>query len=374
MVDPKELFGNDYQEFCEVDPFNPKNEVAGFISRKPNEFYGALIINQINSKPTIPQLILGSPKMHYPFSSREDGTRDYRFPIAKNIEVWEKLDGTNCLSFSYTDGDSRYVSYKTRLRPFLGSSRFGDFYNMWLEVASDYFAEIEREMERSECNLSFEIYGSRNTHIIIYKNSLDFALLFGVTNEGRILSPTQLKNPSLPIVTKVKDIDKDFIQNYKQLQKEFQDKLEQQEEGHYSGMEGCVWYLHMPDGRCIQQKMKPETIESIHFSQGAGLSKNIIVATCWNALENTDDPTIEFVSQLLQEEFDAHVIEANHHLIDKCIAFVMDEVEFRDNVLTEYKATGMNILLNKADVMRQLSAKFQKNQIKKVYSIIRGSA
>ena len=43
MVNPKELFGNDYQEFCEVDPFNPNNEVAGYISRKPNEFYDPAI-------------------------------------------------------------------------------------------------------------------------------------------------------------------------------------------------------------------------------------------------------------------------------------------------------------------------------------------
>lgn len=44
MLTPKELFGNDYSEFSEVDLFNPQNTVTGFISRKSNEYYGALIL------------------------------------------------------------------------------------------------------------------------------------------------------------------------------------------------------------------------------------------------------------------------------------------------------------------------------------------
>ncbi len=118
MVTPKELFGNDYSEFTEIDPFNPQNEVFGYISRKSTEYYGALIITKVNGKELLPQLIMGTPKMHYPFDSREDGTRNYHFPIAKNIEIYEKLDGTNILAYFYSDGEFRYLTYKTRLRPF----------------------------------------------------------------------------------------------------------------------------------------------------------------------------------------------------------------------------------------------------------------
>ena len=374
-IDPRELFGKDYQEFCEVDPFNPKNEVVGYISRKPNEFYGALIIAKVNGRKVMPQLIMGSPKMHYPFVTRADGSRNYIFPTAKNIEVYEKLDGTNILAYFYSDGDYRYISYKTRLRPFVSSGRFGDFYNMWLEVASSYFTEIRREMDRSNCNLSFELYGARNPHLVMYKNSLDIALLFGVTNEGRILAPADLRSPDVPIVNKFKDIDKDYVWNYKQLQKELQDNLKQEEEGYYSGVEGTVWYLHSHDGRCIQLKCKPETIEAIHFSAGAGgLAKNAIIATCWNAFENVETLTIDFIKELLLEEFKPEIIEAKHCLIGKCVAFVTKEAEFRERVLGEYRTTGMNILLNKRYVMRRLSEKFAKNEMKKVYSIIVGYA
>ncbi len=246
---------------------------------------------------------------------------------------------------------------------------------MWREVASVYFTEIEREMDRSDCNLSFELYGARNPHLIAYPNSLDIALLFGVADTGRILSPEQLKNPDLPIVKRLKVIDRAFVNSYESLQKELEAGLKQADEGYYSGVEGTVWYMHLPDGRCIQMKCKPETIEAIHFSAGAGgLSKNIIIATCWNGFENADVITVELIKQLLLEEFDSLIIEAHHYLIEKCVEFVNKEAEFRSKVVSEYKTTGMNILLNKRDVMRLLSEKFPKDKMKKVYSIIAGYA
>jgi hypothetical protein len=39
-------------------------------------------------------------------------------------------------------------------------------------------------------------------------------------------------------------------------------------------------------------------------------------------------------------------------------------------VLREYKKLGMNIITHKQEVMRALSGKFPKNQMKKVYSLI----
>jgi len=280
------------------------------------------------------------------------------------------VHNTNILSYSYSDGDNQFTTFKTRLRPFLTPGRFGDFLGMWREVATDYFTEIEREMDRSNCNLSFELFGSRNTHLIVYDEPLTFKLLFGVTNEGKILSPTQLKNPDLPILEPMQVIDKDYALNYEATQKELQSKLKELDDGYYAGMEGTVWYLQTPDGKCIQLKNKPETIETIHFTQGLSISKNSIIATCWNAFENTDTLTLDFIAQLLLEEFPQHQIDANHILIHKCIQFVTEEAQFKAEVLNAYKTTGMNILLQKTDVMRQLSTKFPKNKMKKVYSII----
>jgi len=379
-MNPHDLFGSDYNAFCERDPFNPQNEVEGFISRKPNEYYGALIITKINGKDVPEQLIMGSPKIHYPFDSLQDGTRRYKFPVVRDIEIYEKLDGTNVLAYSYTDDLNLFYSFKTRLRPFLGSSKFGDFQSMWNEVGMPYLDNIKRVIRSNNCNLSFEVYGARNPHLLMYKNPLDIALLFGVTNTGTILSPTALglahretyvPLDKLPLVARFKVIDKDYVWNYESIQKELEAKLQKEEEGYYSGVEGTVWYLITIDGQCIQFKCKPETIEAIHFSAGAGgLSKNVIVATCWNAFENMESPTVEFVKTLLIEEFAPEIVEAKHYLVEKSLAFVLSEMEFRLKILDEYRKLDMNILLNKKEVMRSLSDKFAKNQMKKVYSLI----
>jgi len=181
-LNPKELFGSDYNYFCEQDPFNSQNTVEGYVSRKATEYYGALLVTKINNQEIPSQLIMGTPKMHYPFTEMADGTRRYNFPSAKTIEIYEKLDGTNILAYRYLFNDYYYYTYKTRLRPFVSSGRFGNFYDMWMEVGKPYFGTIKRMIETYDCNLSFELYGARNPHLLLYKNSLDPAFLFGVSN------------------------------------------------------------------------------------------------------------------------------------------------------------------------------------------------
>jgi len=378
-MNPHDLFGSDYNTFCEIDPFNPQNEVEGFISRKPNEYYGALIITKINDKDVPEQLIMAAPKMHYPFDSLQDGTRRYKFPTVKDIEIFEKVDGTSVVSYLYTDGVNEFMTHKLRLRPFMANSRFGSFLDMWQEVAKKHYESIKQVMKKHNCNLAFELFGARNMHLIVYKNALDIALLFGVTNTGRILSPTDLVMATkvgyiilgdLPLVSRMAVIDKDYIWNYEETQRRLEMGLSKVEgEEHYTGIEGTVFYLHFPDSRCLQIKCKPASVEAIHFATG-GLSKNTIIATCWNAYENVDVLTIEFVKQLLLEEYAADKIEANTELIQKCIALVTNEMEFRQKVLEEYRKLGMNILLNKREVMRLLSTQFAKSQMKKVYSLV----
>lgn len=381
MEDIKKLWGKDYRPFGEVDPFNKKNFVEGYICIRHSEYYGALIINKVNNEHVTSQLIMGTPKIHYPFTQRGDGKRNYSFHSAKEIEIYEKLDGTNILAFSYTAGGNLFYSYKTRLRPFLGTGRFGNFYSMWNEIAESYFTEIKKIIRTWNVNLSFELYGAKNTHLIKYNNILDFALLFGVTNTGAILSPTRLglannddyslRLMSLPIVDRIAVIDKDYVWNYEKIQKDKNTELKRDDDGYFVGSEGAVWYLHTVSGRCIQLKCKPDTIEAIHMSAGGkGINKNVIISTCWNAFENMEEPTEEFVKQLLTEEFDQILVNDNSALVSSCLNFVIKENNFKEKVLTEYKNIELNIHLNKTKVMQEMSKHFEKNQMKKVYSTI----
>jgi hypothetical protein len=373
-MNPDEIFGkNDYTAFAEIDPFNPQNTVGGFISRKSNEFYGAMIITNVNNVEC-EQLIMATPKMHYPFGKSEDDARHYNFPKAKQIEIYEKLDGTNVLAYFYEDSDGfRWLSYKARLRPFLASGKFGNFLEMWKEV-SPPISYMKTLMTRYKCNLSFEMYGSRNPHLVVYDVPLAQKLLFGVTNAGNILSPEdlcELSNSANLVDIIDHNSSQDYVQHYTENQWLLENKLRKVDENYYSGVEGQIWYLKTIDGKCIQFKCKPETIETIHFSQGAGLGKNTIIATCWNALENVDEVTVEFVKQLLLEEFDTRIVEANHYLIEKSVQFVMSELNYRIKVLEAYRKTGLNFLSDKVSVMRKLSEIFPKNEMKKVFAVVR---
>ncbi len=366
----EELFGKDYHEFCEIDPFNPQNEVKGYISRKATEYYGALIITHINGVVVKEQLIMGTPKMHYPFTTSQTGERKYNFPIANKIEIFEKLDGTNILVYSYTDGNNTFYTCKTRLLPFVNAgSKWGNFFAMWEEVASDTFNYICDLIAEIGCNLSFELYGARNPHLVIYDVPLAYALLFGVTNTGNIISPSKIKC-KLPKANLMAEVDKDYSNVYIGIQKQLEKGLRKLDNETYAGIEGTVWYLETIERRTIQYKCKPETIEIIHFSQGKGISKNSILATCWNALENTDKLTVDFIKQLLLEEFESPKVEANHYLIESCIKVVQDSLAFRERVLSEYRTIGIDIKLDKVAVMRKMSERFERNEMSKVYTAI----
>ena len=39
---------------------------------------------------------------------------------------------------------------------------------------------ITRLVEENDCHISFEIYGRRNTHLVVYERDLAVAVLFGV--------------------------------------------------------------------------------------------------------------------------------------------------------------------------------------------------
>jgi len=369
-MDIEEIFGKDYKEFCEIDPYNPQNEVRGYISRRATEYYGALVITHVNGMLVKEQLIMGTPKMHYPFTTTQIGERKYCFPIANKIEIFEKLDGTNILIYSYTDGDNVFYTCKTRLMPFVNAgSKWGNFFAMWNEVAGDDFEYTCNLLAAHNCNLSFELYGARNPHLVIYDVPLAYALLFGVTNAGNIIPPTQI-DCRLPKAQLLSVVDKNYEDSYLALQKQLEGNLRKLGDDAYAGVEGAVWYLQTIDKRTIQYKCKPETIEIIHFSQGKGISKNSILATCWNALENTDKLTVDFIKQLLLEEFETPKVEANHYLIESCIRIVEDALIFRDRVLNEYKAIGIDIKLDKVAVMRKISEKFERNEMSKVYTTI----
>ena len=60
-----QLKEDELQSFEVEDPFNPQNELKGFISRRSDYRYGSIAITHINGRDAY-QIQFGTPKQKYP--------------------------------------------------------------------------------------------------------------------------------------------------------------------------------------------------------------------------------------------------------------------------------------------------------------------
>jgi hypothetical protein len=355
----------DVQEFEVDDPFN-RHVLRGYICRRPDHRYGAMYLTHVNGEEA-PQLILATPKLHYPF----DRAGTYRFPPAREVLIYEKFDGTNVLAFFYQWRSQKYLTFKLRLSPVIRNSRHGPFLDLWQEVLQAH-PEIPRLPEINGCAISFELYGARNKHLVVYDVPLAVAVLFGVDQGGRIRPPADLQLlgvPSAPLAGRLEHAS-DYQGLYNTHQADCERGNEMLEDGAVRGTEGRVWYMRTLADEVVMFKCKPESVEQIHFAAGAGLSNSIVRATAYNVLETDPEVTYAGVTALLQEDYSDEEIERYRLQIEQVIAEVRAEVQLREQILAAYDALGLNIVTQKGEVMRALSAHFPRALMKKVYSVL----
>lgn len=347
------------------DPFNDNLRLRGFLSQKPDHRYGALVLTHVGSAEA-PQLVLATPKLHYPFG--KDGA--FHFPPIKKIHLYEKLDGTNVLAYRYHDGEGHWrTTYKLRLAPTLRNSRWGPFLDMWRELLRRH-PTIPQLVETNDCHLSFEIYGSRNTHLMVYDVDLAVAALFGVRRDASIVPLFRLDLLGVPGAPPVGELvaGEDPVAKYAEIRAEMEKRNRRTEDEKLIGTEGVVWYVEEPDGRVSMWKCKPESVEEIHWA--VGINKKAVMATCWNFLETSDDLCYDTLLPLLLEDYQDREIEMFRPHIENCIKQVKHEFELKERVLAEYDRLGKSIHDAKAEVMRALSAHFKREEMKKVYTLI----
>lgn len=353
------------QAFEIEDPFNENLRLRGFLSQKPDHRYGALVLTHVGAVAA-PQLILATPKLHYPFG--KDGA--FHFPPIKKISLYEKLDGTNVLAYRYHDGAGRWhLTYKLRLAPTLRNSRWGPFLDMWQELLRQH-PTIPQLVETNDCHISFEMYGSRNTHLMVYDVDLAVAALFGVRRDASIVPLYKLNLLGVPGVPLAGELvaGEDPVAKYAEIRAEMEKRNRHTEDEKLTGIEGTVWYVEEPEGRVSMWKCKPESVEEIHWA--AGINKKGVMATCWNLLETSDELNYDTLLPLLLEEYQPRDIEMFRPHIDNCIKQVNYEFVFKERVLTAYDRLGKSIHDNKGEVMRALSPHFQREAMKKVYTLI----
>lgn len=358
------------RHFKVQDPFNPW-ELEGYINTSEH-LYGSMVIFKINDFLT-EQIVIGSPKQKYPF----DRLGRFKFPEAKHINVYEKLDGTNILAYSYKIKGKRYITYKTRLTPTLVKSRWGNWEKMWREMLEKYPAIFLFAEKWAECgiNLSFELFGSRNQHLVEYDIPLDTSLLFGIRNDitdPRIIDPINLHVEAEVQIAKhhvAIESNKDLYSWYQKCRNEQESLNKFTEDGFIQGAEGFVWYLRDVNGIMHQYKCKPESVENIHWAQ-SGITKHSVTTTVINAYEMSDEVTYEKVKELLLEEFSETGIDLMKDLILKVMDEVRERIEFREKILKLYGELKLDLRADKAGTMRTLAPHFDRKNMRKVYNLL----
>lgn len=370
------------KEFCDNDVFNVGNKIHGYICMTADYRYGALVIFEVNEVATLPQVIYATPKLHYPFSHKEDG-RIYHWPKFKAINVYEKLDGTNICAYSYGDANgNRFITFKTRLTPILRSGNFGDFAGMWMEIlALNKFIQQVPDVLEGKFSLSFELYGGRNPHLIKYKIPLDYRLLFGICQvDHTIVLPSFWEefNINHNIPDYIMKSNRDITSFYNDLRVQAQDNNIIDEDGSIIGTEGYVFYVVTEDDKVEMFKCKPEMVEEIHW-QNDNIAISSIITTVINAVEDYcmhNDENLyqsktffDYVVELLKEEFTDAQIEKSHDRIKHGIQKGIDKLFLQravEEALKKVDLTG-----NKNEIMRAMSQYFNRLQMTRVFNAMR---
>jgi len=270
------------EPFDVTDPFS-QLRLEGYLALKPDNRYGALALLKVGGQEA-PQRILATPKLHYPF----DRTGGFHFPPVRQIDIYEKIDGTNIFAYQFTDarGDS-HVTYKLRLHPVLRNGKWGSFLDMWNEMLKRY-PQIPELPVINGCSLSFELYGSRNSHLMLYDTPLDCALLFGLDSDGRYRSIDEVDRLDVPVPTLLGRLTagEDPVAAYGRIREKLQATIQSQDDEKLSGSEGAVWFVTTASMERVLFKCKPESVEAIHWK--GGINKAAVMATCWNLLETED--------------------------------------------------------------------------------------
>lgn len=395
--------------FTMVDPFNPGNVVAGIIGVSKGN-YGDLVFTEINGSST-EQVIHTTPKINYPF----DRNGRWILPPATSIESYNKLDGTNIFMFKYNHQGQDYVSYKTRLQPFVQNGYFGNFQDMWRQML-DRYPNIPRLFTRNYyranpsywdiTGYSFELYGSLNRHLIHYDTPLDTAMLFAM-KDNKIVPLSEFKvsgatpcdgcaarnmatlcsrctryTDEIPMTSFTGVMGKPdyFEASYREAQDDLERRLEvvnadgkinsHGSEEFFAGSEGEIWYVELETGDYQMFKCKPESIENIHWESASPIiHKNTLRTTAFNAAES-GELTLSAFKELLLEEFTEQKVYQSNDRIIKTFREVKDELNTRAylrTLLEEIDYVNMEL----PDTMRKLAGLFRRDEMSQIYGMVK---
>ena len=366
------VLDSDYSEFSATDPFNPHNHVEGQISFSRDKYYGSLKIKKINGEFVDLPIIFGTPKIAYPFGLGHN----YRFPSAERIYRFRKYDGTNILMYRYKNNGIEYITFKVRLFPFLR----GHYIKVWQYMLRKYHQITELfKMNPDITGFSFELYGSDNPHIIQYENiRLDIVLLFGLRGtHGQIVLNTELETGDIPRAELLGTVEKDYVWHYEQEQQDLDKRLSfiglnQSHVPMFRGEEGSIWYVKIKDAHDIRMyKCKPHQIEQVHWTQTRmQLSDTVIWATILKAFENWENPELDEIIVILNEDYPIHQIATSIERIEQILNIVKNASDIRKKIWELLVRYGFDGDTDTTIVFHQIATQFDQDK-RLVYKAIK---
>ncbi len=334
IKDMQQTLDSDYSEFSKTDPFNPQNHLEGQISFSKDRRYGALQIKKINGELSDQPLIFSTPKIAYPFGLGHN----YRFPSAEWIQRFRKYDGTNIFMYRYKYNGMVYITFKVRLFPFLR----GRYITMWKSMLRKYPQLTELfKLNPDVTGFSFELYGSDNPHMIQYADvQLDIALLFGLRGpDGQIILNTELEAGDIPKAERLGTVEKDYVWHYEQEQHDLDKQLsfiglDQNHAPMFSGEEGSIWYVKTKGNDEIRlYKCKPHQIEQVHWNEKqTQLSDTVIWATILKAFENWENPNLDEIIAILNEDYPIHLITSSIERIEHKLNIAKNDADTQKQI------------------------------------------
>ncbi len=112
---------------------------------------------------------------------------------------------------------------------------------MWKEILARYPA-ISSLPEINGCAVSFELYGSRNTHLVVYEAPLECAVLFGLRENGTPLRPLDLDVGDVPTARLYGELDRshDPVAEYNGIRETMERSIERLEDEKLRGRIGEI--------------------------------------------------------------------------------------------------------------------------------------
>ena len=364
MEKGQQVLDSNYSEFSATDPFNPQNYVEGQISFSRDTRYGSLKIKKINGESVDLPQICGTPKIAYPFGLGHN----YRFPSAERIYRFRKYDGTNIFMYRYRNKGMEHITFKVRLFPFLR----GHYITMWRYILRKYPQITDLfKMNPDLTGFSFELYGSGNPHMIQYEDiKLDIVLLFGLRGMQRqIVLNTELEAGAIPKAEHLGTVEKDYVWHYEQEQQELNRRLvflglNESYEPMFRGEEGSIWYVKLKDSQEIRMyKCKPHRIEQVHWTQTqTQLSASVIWATILKAFENWENPELDEIIAILNEDYPIHQIEISIGRIRQMLKTAQKTEDTQKKIWELMVMHAFNSNTDTATVFRKIANRFDQDK------------